>query len=72
MVKGKMFLDKICKYKLGNITFAALRENGPLVYRLGRIPFTDERRVRFPYGLPRLLLRQPFLFASEAFRQKDL
>ena len=25
---------------------------GPFVYRLGRWPFTPERGVRFPYGLP--------------------
>ena len=27
---------------------------GPFVYRLGHVPFTDERGVRFPYGLQRL------------------
>ena len=27
------------------------RQRGPFVYRLGHVPFTDERGVRFPYGL---------------------
>ena len=29
-----------------------MRYLGPFVYRLGRHPFTVQRGVRFPYGLP--------------------
>lgn len=33
--------------------FALPITNGRFVYRLGHLPFTEERRVRFPYGLPK-------------------
>ena len=33
------------------ITIFAAPLDGPFVYRLGHVPFTDERGVRFPYGL---------------------
>ena len=29
---------------------------GPVVYRSGHVPFTDESGVRFPVGLPTLIL----------------
>jgi hypothetical protein len=55
-----------CKASSAYFCHPLENEHGPFVYRLGHLPFTEERRVRFPYGLQSLTSRGTFYFCCTA------
>jgi hypothetical protein len=50
-------VQQFCKLLVGSSNLSEGTNFGPFVYWLGRCPFTAERWVRFPYGLPIFVMK---------------